>query len=103
MDNQVLCIIILVLVIIFILLYLLYKVKKDGLRATAVHLITVAETMFTKGANKQKMDYVVEKLIAMLPIPLQFFITADAVENFVQCVFDEIKEALDYEPEKLNM
>ena len=103
MDNQVLCIIILISVIIFILLYLLYKVKKDGLRVTVIHLITVAEAMFIKGANKQKMNYVVEKLIAMLPVPLRFFITIEAVESFVQCVFDEIKEALDYEPEKLNM
>ena len=96
MDEKTMCIIMLVLVCISILVYLLYRIKKDGLRATVVDLIVSAEKMFKKGENIQKFEYVVDKIIKILPAPIRFFITVEAVENFVQLVFDETKKALDY-------
>lgn len=96
MDEKTLCIIILILTCISILIYLLYRVKKDGLRATVVDLIVSAETMFKKGENRQKFNYVVNKFIQFLPMPVRFFITVEAVEKFVQLIFDETKKALDY-------
>ncbi len=99
MDEKTLCIIILILACISILIYLLYRVKKDGLRATVVDLIVSAETMFKKGENRQKFNYVVNKFIQFLPMPVRFFITVEAVEKFVQLIFDETKKALDYREE----
>ena len=99
MDEKTLCIIILILACISILIYLLYRVKKDGLRATVVDLIVSAETMFKKGENRQKFNYVVNKFIQFLPMPVRFFITVEAVEKFVQLIFDETKNALDYREE----
>lgn len=96
MDEKTMCIIMLILVCISILVYLLYRIKKDGLRATVVDLIVSAEKMFKKGENIQKFEYVVDKIIKTLPTPIRFFITVEAVENFVQLVFDETKKALDY-------
>ena len=100
MDEKTLCIIILILACISILLYLLYRVKKDGLRATVVELIVSAETMFKKGENRQKFNYVVDTFIKkILPTPARLFITTEAVASFVQLVFDETKKALDYREE----
>ncbi len=96
MDNKTLCIIILILACISILIYLLWQVRKNGLRATVVDLIVSAEKIFQKGQNRQKMNYVIEKVISNLPMPVRFFITVDAVEKFIQLVFDETKKALDY-------
>ena len=99
MDEKTLCIIILILACISILIYLLYRVKKDGLRATVVELIVSAEKIFKKGENRQKFNYVVNKFIQILPMPVRFFITVEAVEKFVQLIFDETKKALDYREE----
>lgn len=99
MDEKTLCIIILILACISILIYLLYRVKKDGLRATVVELIVSAEKIFKKGENRQKINYVVNKFIQFLPMPVRFFITVEAVEKFVQLIFDETKKALDYREE----
>ena len=93
------CILILAFACISILIYLLYRVKKDGLRATVVDLIVSAETMFKKGENRQKFDYVVDTFIKkILPTPVRLFITTETVASFVQLVFDETKKALDYQP-----
>ena len=96
MTNETLCIVILIAICIIVLAILLWKIKKDGLRATVVDLIVSAETMFKKGENRQKFNYVVNKFIQFLPMPVRFFITVEAVEKFVQLIFDETKKALDY-------
>ena len=99
MTNEILCIVILIAICIIVLAILLWKIKKDGLRATVVDLIVSAETMFKKGENRQKFNYVVNKFIQFLPMPVRFFITVEAVEKFVQLIFDETKKALDYREE----
>ena len=99
MDEKTLCIIILILACISILVYLLYRIKKDGLRATVIELIVSAEKIFKKGENLQKFEYVVDRFINSLPIPISFFVTTEAVEDFVQLIFDETKKALDYREE----
>lgn len=96
MDEKTACIILLILACIFILIYLLWQVKKNGLRATVIHLIVCAEKMLGSGQGKAKMDYVIDKFIEILPLPVRFFITEEEIEYFVQHIFDEIKEALDY-------
>lgn len=96
MDEKTLCIITLIFACVGILIYLLYHVKKNGLKATVTHFIVQAEKAFDYGMNDQKMGYVVNAIRSLLPRPLQILITNETVEAFVQCVFDEIKEALDY-------
>ena len=99
MTNETLCIVILIAICIIVLAILLWKIKKDGLRATVVELIVSAEKIFKKGENRQKFNYVVNKFIQFLPMPVRFFITGEAVEKFVQLIFDETKKALDYREE----
>lgn len=94
---------IVVIAILAFILYLLWQIKKKGLRATAVDLIVKAEEMFRQGDNENKLNYVIDKIISItIPKPLSIFITRDSVKSFVQSVFDETKKALDYVPRKEN-
>ena len=96
MSNEILCIIILVLACIAILGYLYWMIKKNGLRAFVIKLIVAAEQEFEKGANQDKINYVIDGLLAFLPKIFRYFITRENVKAFVQGVFDDVKEALDY-------
>ena len=96
MSNEILCIIILVLACIAILGYLYWMIKKYGLRAFVIKLIVAAEQEFEKGANQDKINYVIDGLLEFLPKILRCFITRENVKAFVQGVFDDVKEALDY-------
>ncbi len=87
---------IVIIAILAFILYLAWQIKKKGLRATAVDLIVKAEDMFKQGDNENKLNYVIDKIIAIIPMPLNFFITRDSVKSFIQSVFDETKKALDY-------
>lgn len=94
---------IVVIAILAFILYLVWQIKKKGLRATAVDLIVKAEEMFKQGDNENKLNYVIDKIISItIPKPLSLFITRDSVKSFVQSVFDETKKALDYVPRKEN-
>lgn len=102
MDEKTLCVIMLILACICVLIYLLWQIKKNGLRATVVHLIVCAEKLLGSGQGKAKMDYVIDKFIAVLPLPIRIFITREEVQDFVQHIFDDVKEALDYKEDKPN-
>lgn len=94
---------IVVIAILAFILYLVWQIKKKGLRETAVDLIVKAEDMFRQGDNENKLNYVIDKIISIIiPKPLRLFITRDSVKSFVQSVFDETKKALDYVPRKEN-
>ena len=94
---------IVVIAILAFILYLVWQIKKKGLRATAVDLIVKAEEMFRQGDNENKLNYVRDKMISIIiPKPLSLFITRDSIKSFIQSVFDETKKALDYVPRKEN-
>ena len=96
MTNETLCIIILIFVCIICLASILFYIKKNGLRATTIQLIVYAEKTLGSGQGKEKMDIVIDKMTELLPLPIRLFITKEAIKVFVQHIFDEIKEALDY-------
>ena len=91
-------IVIVALVIIAFIVWVVWQIKKKGLKEFATEMIVKAEDMYKQGENEEKLNYVIDKVIGMLPKPLQFFITREAVKNFVQSVFDTVKKALDYVP-----
>ena len=101
MEAQtILGIVIVAILVIAFIIWLAWQIKKKGLKEFAIEMIVKAEDMFHQGENTEKLNYVIDKVIGMLPKPLQFFITRDAVEDFVQSVFDTVKKALDYVPKK---
>ena len=93
---------IVVVAILTFIMYLVWQIKKKGLRQTAISLIVKAEDMFKQGDNEKKINYVIDKIIVLIPAPLSFFITREAVREFIQKIFDEVKKALDYVPKEEN-
>lgn len=93
---------IVVIAILAFIMYLVWQIKKKGLRQTAINLIVKAEDMFKQGDNEKKINYVIDKIIVLIPAPLSFFITREAVREFIQTIFDEVKKALDYVPKEEN-
>ena len=96
MTNETACILVLLLCCLSILFYLIYRIRKEGLRRVAMDLILDAEKNFEKGENKEKMEYVIENLLYFIPKPMKIFLTPENIENFIQYIFDEIKAILDY-------
>lgn len=101
MDIQtIISVVTIALMVIAFFIYIAWQIKKNGLKEFATQMIVKAEDMYKKGQNDEKFNYVVEKVIAMIPMPLQLFITEDMVKDFIQKVFDSVKTALDYTPKK---
>jgi hypothetical protein len=98
MNTQlILEIAVIVLLVIVFIIWLVWQIKKKGLKEFTIDMIIKAEDMYEKGQNDEKFDYVVEKVIALLPKPFNLLISTTMVENLVQNVFDGLKKALDYQ------
>ncbi len=96
MEGTQLSILILLIGFIIAVGYICLSIKKEGLKDTTVKLIVKAEEMLGSGNGKEKMAYVVEALTTVLPLPFRLFVTTELLTEFVQSVFDLVKEALDY-------
>lgn len=99
-TQQIIGLVIAIVLVVAFIIYIAWQIKKKGLKQFAVDFIVKAEDMYNHGDNEGKLNYVIDKVIAMIPTPLNFFITRDAVKAFVQSVFDSVKKALDYVPNK---
>lgn len=98
--QQIIGLVIVILLIVAFILYIAWQIKKKGLKQFAVDFIVKAEDMYNHGDNEGKLNYVIDKVIALIPTPLSLFITRETVKTFVQSVFDSVKKALDYVPNK---
>lgn len=98
--QQTIGIIIAIAVVIGFIIYVAWQIKKNGLRTFAITCIVKAEDIFKQGDNEKKLNYVIDKIIELIPTPLNLFITRETVKAFVQSVFDSVKKALDYTPNK---
>lgn len=96
--TEIISTIVVVLGVVGIILYLVWQIKKKGLKKFAIELIVEAEQRLED--NEEKFNAVVNTLIMLLPKPFNFIITTRTIEKLVQCTFDEIKTALDYIPEE---
>ena len=92
-------ILILVVIALSAIIILAWKIYKNGLRKTAIDLIVEVEEKLSD--NREKFETVVNAIILRLPIPFNFIITTRSIEKFVQCTFDEIKKALDYQKKEV--
>lgn len=100
MDNQIITITVLVIATLILAFCLYWQIKSKGLRQTAISLIVYAEQMLGSGKGAEKMDYAIDKFIVLLPRPFNAIFTREMVKNFIQEVFNEIKDALDYKGEE---
>jgi hypothetical protein len=88
---------ILILAILIIAIFIVWEIYTKGLKTTIIKLIVEAESLLED--NQEKFNTVVNGVLVRLPIPFNF-IPVSFIEDLVQTIFDEIKEALDYRPEK---
>lgn len=98
-------IVIVALAVIAGLLYIVWQIKKKGLREFAIDMILEAEEKIEQGRNSDKMKYVIASIKSFLAtskigIFLSIFITDENIEKFIQEIFDGLKKALDYVPNK---
>lgn len=80
-----------VVIVVIAAILIIYKIKKQGLRKTAMDAIIQAEQTFQNG--EAKLEMAVGVFISALKPPLNK-IPASVVTKFIQTVFDEIKDAL---------
>ena len=97
MNADILSVIILAIGISILIGCLYYQIKKNGLKRTAIELIVYAEKIIGSGKGEEKMNYVIDKFIAYLPMPFRLLLTREMIKNFIQEVFDEIKDVLEYQ------
>lgn len=101
-NGTYLSIAILLIAVVILVAYVIYLVKKDGWRKTAINLIVQIEERMGSGYGKQKMEMVVQAFRELLPTPLRVILTTEMIKGFIQAVFNEIKESLDYRGEQKN-
>lgn len=85
--------------------WIIWQIKKKGLKEFAIDMIIKAEDMYQKGQNSEKMQYVIDKVKEVLKATtigkvISVFITEENIEEFIQSIFDNLKKALDYKPSK---
>ena len=94
-----------VIVAIIFIIWIAWQIKKKGLRGFTIDMILKAEDLYKKGQNSEKMLYVIDKIKEVLKETktgkiISIFITEENIEKFIQSVFDNLKKALDYIPNK---
>lgn len=87
-------------IILWFIIRLFWEIKKSGLKEVAIKYIVRAEDIYNKGDNQEKLNFVIDKVIAFIPMPFRLFITREAIKELVQSVFDSVKSALDFVPKK---
>ena len=88
--------VILALFLIGAIVYIAWLLKKNGLRGTVIKLIVKAEEVYKQGENEEKLNYVIDKVVALIPMPFSLFITRSTVKKLIQKIFNEVKISLDY-------
>lgn len=78
--------------------YIIWQIKKNGLKETAIALITKAEKEMQGATGEEKMNQCVLWIAQLVPMPFNLIITGKKMQELIQGVFDMIKEALDYQP-----
>ena len=58
----------------FFIAFLIFQIKKDGLRTVAIKFIVEAEKLFEYGKNTEKFNYVFDCVYSFVPNYLRIFI-----------------------------
>lgn len=96
-QNNWLGLIIIALFFIYVTGRVIWSIKKKGLKGTVIEMIVDAEARFKQGQNSEKLNYVIDIIMGLVPKALRLFITRDTIKKFIQKIFDDIKIALDYQ------
>jgi hypothetical protein len=91
--STILTIIAFLIIVLLIVFFVIWQIKKNGLKKFIIEQIVYAEEVYTD--NKVKFESVVNQVINKLPFPFNL-IPVTVIENLVQTVFDNVKIALNY-------
>lgn len=97
---------ILILVVITFLVYIIYQVKKNGLRETALQAILKAEEQYYSTTGKQRFEIAFSYVYDLIPTAWKIVLPKELLkkflDNLIQNTFDEVKELLDFEKASLK-
>lgn len=90
-----------IIIILIFIIYLVYIIKRDGLRNVALKAILEAEKQYNSTTGKERLDFAVNYVYEYLPtyikIVLPKTILKEWLQRFIQEIFSQVKDLLDYE------
>lgn len=95
--------VIVILAILVFIAWIIYLCKKEGLRKVALKAILIAEDRYNSTSGQERLQIAIDYVYAAIPDKVKAFIPKDLLlkflKTFIQKLFDEIKEVLDYSKE----
>ena len=92
---------IVILVVLIFIGIIIYLCKKKGLRQVALEAILYAEKQYNSTTGKERLEIAVNFMYDKLPCFITSIMPKETMkfmlENFIQTIFDEVKELLDYQ------
>lgn len=96
-ETILFCVAILVAIVITILLY---KYKKEALRAAAYYVVVQAEEHFISGQGKEKLQFAIRELKKTIPWYISWLISETFIINLIEDVLEGLQETFKSSKEK---
>ena len=101
LQNNLPELIVVIVITILFFIYVFYFIKKEGLRKVAIIAILEAEKLYNSTTGKERLSYAVDYVYEYLPSYVKLLfpknVLKEDLEHFIQAVFDQVKDLLDYE------
>ena len=102
-NNNWPALMILLAVVLIYIIYAIIQIKRSSLRTYALAAILKAEESLNSTTGKEKMNIAINYVYDLLPAYIKLLLPTSLIEEylrkFIQKVFDEVKQLLDYTPE----
>lgn len=85
---------------IIIITILLYKYKKETLRAAAYYIVVQAEENFISGQGKEKLQFAIRELKKNIPWYISWLISETLIINLIEDVLEGLQETFKSSKEK---
>lgn len=99
MNRETIFVFIEILAIIIITI-LLYKYKKETLRAAAYYIVVQAEENFISGQGKEKLQFAIRELKKNIPWYISWLISETFIINLIEDVLEGLQETFKSSKEK---
>lgn len=99
MNRETIFVFIAILAIIIITI-LLYKYKKETLRAAAYYIVVQAEENFISGQGKEKLQFAIRGLKKTIPWYISWLISETFIINLIEDVLEGLQETFKSSKEK---
>lgn len=96
-ETILFCVAILIAIVMTILLY---KYKKEALRAAAYYVVVQAEEHFISGQGKEKLQFAIRELKKTIPWYISWLISEAFIINLIEDVLEGLQETFKSSKEK---